>query len=66
MAPVGLRVTQFSLLRTLQRRGTLTIGDLAARTLLDRTALSRNLDPLVGATWWRSFRGAMRGRAKSR
>jgi DNA-binding MarR family transcriptional regulator len=47
LEPVGLRVTQFSLLRTLQRHGTLTIGDLAARTLLDRTALSRNLDPLA-------------------
>jgi DNA-binding MarR family transcriptional regulator len=47
LAPVGLRVTQLSLLRTLQRLGTLTIGELAARNLLDRTALSRNLDPLA-------------------
>ena len=47
LEPVGLRVTQFSLLRTLQRHGTLTIGDLATRNLLDRTALSRNLDPLA-------------------
>lgn len=47
LEPVGLRVTQLSLLRTLQRQGTLRIGDLAARNLLDRTALSRNLDPLV-------------------
>jgi DNA-binding MarR family transcriptional regulator len=47
LKPAGLHVTQFSLLRTLQRNGTLRIGELAARTLLDRTALSRNLDPLV-------------------
>ena len=47
LAPAGLRVTQLSLLRTLQRLGTLTIGELAARNLLDRTALSRNLDPLA-------------------
>ena len=47
LEPVGLRVTQFALLRTLQRHGTLTIGDLATRNLLDRTALSRNLDPLA-------------------
>ena len=47
LAPVGMRVTQLSLLRTLQRLGTLTIGELAARNLLDRTALSRNLDPLA-------------------
>ena len=44
---VGLRVTQLSLLRTLQRHGPLRIGELAARNLLDRTALSRNLDPLA-------------------
>jgi len=47
LEPVGLRVTQFSLLRTLQRHGTLTIGELATRNLLDRTALSRNLDTLA-------------------
>ena len=47
MAPAGLRVTQFSLLRTLAASGTVRISDLANRLLLDRTALSRNLDPLV-------------------
>ena len=47
MAPAGLRVTQFSLLRTLARSGPMRINALAAAQLLDRTALSRNLDPLV-------------------
>ncbi len=47
MAPVDLRVTQFSLLRTLSRDGPARMSDLAARLLLDRTALSRTLDPLV-------------------
>ena len=47
LAPSGLRLTQFGLLRTLARRGTLTITSLATEMLLDRTALSRNLDPLV-------------------
>jgi DNA-binding MarR family transcriptional regulator len=47
MADTGLRVTQFSLLRTLDRRGPQRITDLAAILLLDRTALSRNLEPLV-------------------
>ena len=47
MAPAGIRVTQFSLLRTLARSGPMRISDLAAAQLLDRTALSRNLDPLV-------------------
>ena len=47
LAPAGLRLTQFSLLRTLKRDGPLRINELATRQLLDRTALSRNLDPLV-------------------
>lgn len=51
MAPAGLRITQFSLLRTLARLGSLRITALAEATLLDRTALSRNLDPLVAHGW---------------
>ena len=47
MAPSGLRVTQFSLLGNLDRAGPARITELAARALLDRTALSRNLEPLV-------------------
>src|SRR6476659_6404333 len=47
LAPAGLHLTQFSLLRTLTRNGTMRINALAAAQLLDRTALSRNLDPLV-------------------
>src|SRR4029453_7773911 len=47
MAPSGLRVTQFSLLRTLASQGTARIADLARTLLLDRAALSRTLDPLV-------------------
>ncbi len=47
MAPCGLRVTQFSLLRTLARLGPVRITELAAQTLIDRTALSRNLEPLA-------------------
>jgi DNA-binding MarR family transcriptional regulator len=47
MAPAGLRVTQFSLLRAVARRGSTRITELAGALLLDRTALSRNLDPLA-------------------
>jgi DNA-binding MarR family transcriptional regulator len=47
LAPSGLRVTQFSLLRALARNGPMRINELAAAQLLDRTALSRTLDPLV-------------------
>jgi DNA-binding MarR family transcriptional regulator len=58
MAPVGLRVTQFSLLRTLSASGPLRINALAARQLLDRTALSRNLDPLIARGLVETVRGA--------
>jgi DNA-binding MarR family transcriptional regulator len=47
MAPAGLRITQFSLLRTLAQNGPLRINALATLALLDRTALSRNLEPLA-------------------
>ena len=47
MAPAGLRITQYSLLSALAAGGAIRITELAGRQLLDRTALSRNLDPLV-------------------
>jgi DNA-binding MarR family transcriptional regulator len=47
LAPAGLRTTQFALLRTLDAGAAHTISSLAHAMLLDRTALSRNLDPLV-------------------
>jgi DNA-binding MarR family transcriptional regulator len=47
LLPSSLRVTQFSLLRMLSRKGTTRISELAELLLLDRTALSRTLDPLV-------------------
>jgi|SRR5882672_324158 len=57
MAGAGLRVTQYSLLSSVARDGPLTISDLAARQLLDRTALSRNLDPLVDHGYVEIVRG---------
>lgn len=47
MIPSGLRVTQYSLLRMLARKGSARMSELATSTLLDRTALSRTLEPLV-------------------
>jgi len=47
MGPTGLHLTQYALLNTISRHGTIRITALAAAQLLDRTALSRNLDPLV-------------------
>jgi DNA-binding MarR family transcriptional regulator len=46
LAPSGLRITQFSVLRTLARLGPLPITSLAAEAALDRSTMGRNLDPL--------------------
>lgn len=46
MAPAGLRVTQFAVLRTVARAGSAKISELAQWLSLDRTALRRNLQPL--------------------
>src|SRR3954454_25406477 len=57
LAPAGLRLTQFALLRALKRSGPIGISELAARELLDRTALSRNLDPLIARGLVETVRG---------
>jgi len=41
-----LRVTQFSILAKLRRRGPLTINALAEDMVMDRTTLGRNIQPL--------------------
>lgn len=46
LRPSGLRVGQFSVLVALKVRGPVTLGDLAATTVTDRTTLTRNLKPL--------------------
>jgi DNA-binding MarR family transcriptional regulator len=51
LRPVGLRTTQFSLLRVLARAGQVRQGDLSGLTSLDETTLTRNLRPLVDAGW---------------
>jgi DNA-binding MarR family transcriptional regulator len=48
---VGLRTTQFSLLRVLSRSSPVRQGDLSALTSLDETTLTRNLRPLLDARW---------------
>lgn len=45
----GLRITQFSLLATLAGADGMSISDLAAQLAMDRTTLTRNLQPLVAA-----------------
>jgi len=46
LAPVDLRVTQFSILTKLKRLGPMTINALAKEMLMDRTTLGRNILPL--------------------
>src|SRR4051812_49682826 len=48
---VGLRTTQYSLLRVLARAGEVRQGDLGGLAHLDETTLTRNLRPLVNAGW---------------
>lgn len=49
LAPVGLRVTQFSLLAAMHRDEGCTITGLARAMAMDRTTLQRNLRPLQQA-----------------
>lgn len=51
LAPVGLTVTQFSVLRTLSRLERPTLVDLAEATAHEKSALWRILQPLVKAGW---------------
>jgi DNA-binding MarR family transcriptional regulator len=46
LAPSGLRSTQYSILARLQRKGPMTINELAAELVMDRTTLGRNILPL--------------------
>ena len=48
---VGLRTTQYSLLRHLRSAGEVRQRDLGGLTSLDETTLTRNLRPLVAAGW---------------
>ncbi|NIR52414.1 winged helix-turn-helix transcriptional regulator [candidate division KSB1 bacterium] len=42
----GLRVTQFTILVSISRTGSVTISNLAKQLVMDRTTLTRNLRPL--------------------
>jgi DNA-binding MarR family transcriptional regulator len=64
LAPVGLHVTQFSILAKLKRRGPLTINALAKDMVMDRTTLSRNVLPLERDGLVKIEASASDGRAK--
>jgi DNA-binding MarR family transcriptional regulator len=46
LAPAGLKITQLSLLRAVERQGSVSISALADAIYLDRTTLGRNLHVL--------------------
>jgi DNA-binding MarR family transcriptional regulator len=47
LRPVGLKITQFSVLANLAREGDVSVTRLARLLATDRTTLTRNLGPLV-------------------
>jgi DNA-binding MarR family transcriptional regulator len=47
LAPAGLKVTQFSVLRTVQRMDPVSLSALADEMALDRSTLGRNLQLLA-------------------
>ncbi len=51
LAPLGLKITQYSLLAHLDRLGPLAPGELARRMEMTPSTLTRNLQPLVAAGW---------------
>jgi DNA-binding MarR family transcriptional regulator len=46
LSETGLRVTQFSILYTLYGLGPMTVNQVSAQLVMDRTTLTRNLKPL--------------------
>jgi len=58
LRPVGLRLTQYSVLAHVARGQGLNITDLAGRLATDRSTLTRNLRPLERSGWIRIARGA--------
>jgi DNA-binding MarR family transcriptional regulator len=53
LVPVGLRATQFPILATLKQLGPLSINALAEELVMDRTTLTRNIQPLERDGWIR-------------
>lgn len=51
LRPAGIRITQFSLLRSLGRLGEASSTQISSELSLDRTTISRNLKLLIDAGW---------------
>lgn len=58
LRPIGLRLTQYSVLAQVARNQGLNISALAQRLAMDRSTLTRNLRPLERAGWIRNGPGA--------
>ena len=63
LAPAGLSVVQFALLRALERAGPCSLTGLAVETGHDRTTLNRTLKPLLAAEWISAGEAGRRSRA---
>ncbi len=64
LAPVGLHVTQYSILAQLKRLGPTTINALAKEMVMDRTTLGRDVLPLERDGLIKIEASAKDGRAK--
>jgi len=62
LAPAGIRGTQFTLLAAVAGMQPVSMNDLAARVVMDRTTLTRNLGPLLEAGLVTTRSGADRRR----
>lgn len=51
LRPIGLRITQFSLMRALERLGASSATQLAEEVALERSTISRNAKILIDAGW---------------
>lgn len=60
LRPVGLKLTQYSVLANVVQDGGLSITELAERLASDRTTLTRNLRPMERAGWIAIAAGADR------
>ena len=49
LAPAGLSTNAYSILARLDGEGPLSVGSLAARLAMDRSTLSREVEPLISA-----------------
>ncbi|HEY1399699.1 MarR family winged helix-turn-helix transcriptional regulator [Roseateles sp.] len=51
LRPIGLKITQLTLLRSLSRLKSATYNEIAAELSLDKTTISRNIKLLIDAGW---------------